>query len=41
MTSCAGVREQLNQNTHFHDASQVYGSDKEAADSLREFRDGK
>lgn len=35
-----GVREQLNQNTHFLDASQVYGSDKSSSDSLRTFSEG-
>ena len=35
-----GVRQQLNQNTHLHDGSHVYGSDKEAADNLRTFSKG-
>jgi len=39
--SCTfGYGEQMNQITHFHDASNVYGSDDEDATELREFRDG-
>jgi hypothetical protein len=32
---------QLNQNTHFIDASNVYGSDSETATKLRLFKGGK
>lgn len=35
-----GPKEQLNQLTHYLDGSMVYGSDKERAADLREFRDG-
>ncbi|XP_060553491.1 peroxidase-like isoform X2 [Ruditapes philippinarum] len=35
-----GVREQLNQNTHFLDGSLVYGSDKATSDGLRTFTGG-
>ena len=39
--SCTfGYGEQMNQITHLHDASNVYGSDEEDAKDLREFRDG-
>jgi len=39
--SCTfGYGEQMNQITHFHDGSNVYGSDEEDAKALREFRDG-
>lgn len=36
-----GYREQINQATSFLDASTVYGSDIETADSMRTFRKGK
>ncbi|KAL3886200.1 hypothetical protein ACJMK2_026209 [Sinanodonta woodiana] len=35
-----GQREQLNQNTHYIDGSQIYGSDKSTSDSLRSFTGG-
>ena len=39
--SCTfGYGEQMNQITHFHDASNVYGSDEEDATDLRESEDG-
>ena len=39
--SCTFVYgEQMNQITHLHDASNVYGSDEEDAQDLREFSDG-
>lgn len=40
-TCSLGPREQANQATSYLDASQLYGSTKERADSLRTFRDGK
>jgi peroxidase len=39
-TCTFGYGEQMNQITHFHDASNVYGSHEEDAKDLREFRDG-
>ena len=39
--SCTfGYGEQMNQITHFHDASNVYGSDEEDAKDLRENENG-
>ena len=39
--SCTfGYGEQMNQITHLHDASNVYGSDEEDAQNLRAFSDG-
>jgi len=39
--SCTfGYGEQMNQITHFHDASNVYGSSEEDAKQLRAFKDG-
>ena len=39
--SCAfGYAEQQNQITHFHDGSQVYGSDEEEALKLRTGKEG-
>ena len=39
--SCTfGYGEQMNQITHFHDGSNLYGSDQEDARDLREFRGG-
>ena len=39
--SCTfGYGEQMNQITHMHDGSNVYGSDKEDAENLRAFNDG-
>ena len=39
--SCTFVYgEQMNQITHLHDASNVYGSDEEDAQDLWEFSDG-
>ena len=39
--SCTfGYGEQMNQITHFHDGSNVYGSDEEDATDLREYSDG-
>ncbi|KAL3886199.1 hypothetical protein ACJMK2_026208 [Sinanodonta woodiana] len=35
-----GQREQLNQNTHYIDGSQIYGSDQFTSDSLRSFTGG-
>jgi len=39
-TCTFGYGEQMNQITHFHDASNVYGSDEEDANDLRDFTDG-
>ncbi|KAL3886201.1 hypothetical protein ACJMK2_026210 [Sinanodonta woodiana] len=36
-----GQRQQLNQNTHYIDGSQIYGSDAQTSYSLREFVGGK
>ncbi|KAK3609599.1 hypothetical protein CHS0354_038598 [Potamilus streckersoni] len=36
-----GQRQQLNQNTHYIDGSQIYGSDTNTSNSLREFSGGK
>ena len=39
-TCTFGYGEQMNQITHLHDASNVYGSDEEDGLELRELRDG-
>ncbi|KAK3605230.1 hypothetical protein CHS0354_038666 [Potamilus streckersoni] len=36
-----GQRQQLNQNTHYIDGSQIYGSDEQTSNSLRTFTGGK
>ncbi|KAL3886204.1 hypothetical protein ACJMK2_026213 [Sinanodonta woodiana] len=36
-----GQRQQLNQNTHYIDGSQIYGSDEQTSNSLRAFTGGK